>query len=102
MRYRLVHTPLWTDRPDIMQAFGYNEKAAVSPEFVAEKMLELIVKGEYKGGSCLEVSASTVRTLGTWDIPAPKAFGTAVPVEALESTLAPLRKKIDKDREWTV
>ena len=83
-----------------MQQFGYDEKAAVTPGFVAEKMMDLVVKGEYIGGSCLEVSASSVRTLGTWNIPAPEQKGTSVPQEVLDASYAPLKAIMEKDRQY--
>lgn len=96
--HSLVHTPLWTDRPDVMQTFGYSKELAVTPDFVAERMMDLVVKGEYAGGSCLEVSASEVRTLGTWSIPPPKTIGTQIPKEAIEASYAPLKAVMEKDR----
>ena len=83
-----------------MAQFGYSEKFAVTPDFVAENMMDLVVKGEYEGGACLEVSASSVRTLGTWNIPAPEYVGTSVPKEALEASYAPLKAVIEKDKQY--
>ena len=82
-----------------MQNFGYDENLAVTPDFVAERMMDLVVKGEYGGGSSLEVSASGVRTLGTWSIPPPAGMGTRVPNEATEMSYRPLKAIIEKDKQ---
>lgn len=82
-----------------MQQFGYSEEHAVTPDFVAEKMVELIEKSEYPGGTSLEVSASQVRTLGTWNIAPGKTTGTRIPQEALDASYAPLIAVMDKDKQ---
>jgi len=82
-----------------MRQFGYDEKAAVTPDFVAEKMVDMVVEGKYGGGACLEVSTSSVRMLGTWEIPAPADVGTTVPQEALDASYAPLKAIMEKDRQ---
>ena len=99
--HSLVHTPLWTDRPDLQKQFGYDEKHAVSPDFVAENMMKLVTSGAYEGGACLEVAKETVRTLGTWNIPPPPGVGVgvALPKEILEQQYGPIRVILDKERQ---
>lgn len=82
-----------------MKRFAYSEEAAVTPEFVAEQMLELISNGKYEGGSSIEVSASAVRTMGTWNISPSKTTGTRIPQEALDASYAPLKAIMEKDRQ---
>lgn len=82
-----------------MKQFGYSEDAAVTADFVAEKMLELVEKSEYPGGTSLEVSASQVRTLGTWNISPAKTTGTRIPQEALDASYAPLIAVMDRDKQ---
>lgn len=81
-----------------MRQFGYDERAAVTPEFVAEKMVDLVAKGEYGGGTCLEVSAAGVKVLGTWNIPKPEYYDK-VPEEIRNNIFGSLQVHIDKDRQ---
>lgn len=82
-----------------MKQFAYSEEAAVTPDFVAEKMLELVEKSEYPGGTSLEVSTSQVRTLGTWNISPANTTGTRIPQEALDASYAPLIAVMNKDKQ---
>jgi hypothetical protein len=75
---RMVSTPLWLSRPDLMEQFGYNPEHTITPERVAEDMYELITNGEYPGGTCLENSIGGPRVLGTWNVEQPKSLGTSV------------------------
>jgi hypothetical protein len=95
---RLVRTPLWTDHPDKIKQFGYTTESSISPEEVAQAMIELCTDGKYGGGTCLETSTGGNRILGTWNIAEPASAGTAVPKEAIKMNQAPIRAIMDKEK----
>lgn len=53
----VVKTPLWLDNPDKLYWVSESKDQWVTPEDVAEGMLELVVKEEYVGGTVLEIGA---------------------------------------------
>lgn len=82
-----------------MAQFGYKEEYAVTPEFVAETMIELVVNGKYEGGTCLEATKEPVRALGTWNISPPGYATRPVPQETIDAALAPLKAVIEKEKQ---
>lgn len=68
-----------------------DEEAAgwVTPEFVAEVMLDTVVKDEYVGGSIVEVGSS-VRVVSTFNDKGPAAYGNSC-----------LPKDSEEDDMWT-
>ena len=64
-----------------MKQYGYSMENTISPETVADAMLDIIQDAQYGGGSCLEVSVAGRRALGTWNIQAPDESSVAVPLE---------------------
>jgi NAD(P)-dependent dehydrogenase (short-subunit alcohol dehydrogenase family) len=59
----MVKTPLWTDQSvkPIADQFGYTDDICITPEQVAQAMVEMIESGEYPGGSLLQVDKGTMR-----------------------------------------
>ncbi|KAI6967450.1 hypothetical protein KC355_g12059, partial [Hortaea werneckii] len=59
----MVATPLWTrdDAKHVASQFSYNESMAVTPEEVAEAMMEMVTSGEWEGGSMMEITKATGR-----------------------------------------
>lgn len=96
--HRFVRTPLWTSHPEKMKQFGYTVENTIPPEAVAVAMLDLIESAEYPGGSCLEVSSSGARLLGTWAIPAPNPEGTSISQEVLELNYRPVLDLLSEER----
>ncbi|QSZ36982.1 hypothetical protein DSL72_009074 [Monilinia vaccinii-corymbosi] len=58
----LVLTPIWSHQPDKLQMLTPDQKW-ITPETVAEAMLELLTREEYVGGTILEVSGSGKRVV---------------------------------------
>jgi hypothetical protein len=73
-RNRLVHTPLWTARPDAMSNFSYSAVNALSPLDVAERMIELCQQAKYVGGTILETAIGGTRVIPEWNIDPPKLW----------------------------
>jgi hypothetical protein len=71
-----VKTPLWTDRPDKMSQFSIQDDEALSPDDVAKGMLDLVQKGEYGGGTVLEISMAGTRVIPEWNCDPPSMKGT--------------------------
>ncbi|KAH6716539.1 hypothetical protein BKA61DRAFT_306732 [Leptodontidium sp. MPI-SDFR-AT-0119] len=71
-----IRTPLWTDNPDKMKMVG-DKPGWVTPEDVAQVMMDLVEKEENIGGTILEIG-STIRRVQTYDDPGPRAGGNFV------------------------
>jgi len=95
----LTRTPMFT--PELEDRFGINEKNSLAPEVVASHMIDLVELGKYDGGTILEVSAAWTRTVGTFNIAAPKGEGSAVPPAAVAKNNAPIVELLKKERGVT-
>lgn len=88
----LIKTPLWTDNPEKLKFLAEddpNNTVWVTPEFVAETMLELIESEKYLGGTILEVG-KVVRKVEAFNDPGPPEGTTAVkhaPRENMEADI---------------
>jgi hypothetical protein len=82
-----------------MKQFGYSLENSVTPEAVADGMVDLVTNGKNGGGSCLEIATGESRLLGTWDIPASGGIGSTIDPAALEENYKPILAKIQADRE---
>ncbi|TGO50404.1 hypothetical protein BCON_0184g00090 [Botryotinia convoluta] len=85
----LIKTPLWTENPEKMAFIPKDNPDWVTPEFVAEAMLELIESEEYPGGTILEVG-KVKRKVEVFNDPGPSRTSTAVthvPRETLEADI---------------
>ncbi|TGO24898.1 hypothetical protein BPAE_0092g00170 [Botrytis paeoniae] len=85
----LIKTPLWTENPEKMAFIPKDNPDWVTPEFVAEAMLELIESEEYPGGTILEVG-KVKRKVEVFNDPGPPRTSTAVthvPRENLEADI---------------
>ncbi|QSZ37575.1 hypothetical protein DSL72_008673 [Monilinia vaccinii-corymbosi] len=87
----LVKTPLWLDNPEKMASLAEGDpdnSAWITPEFVAEVMLELIESEGYLGGTILEVG-KVVRKVEAFNDPGPPQEITSVSAarEKLEANI---------------
>jgi hypothetical protein len=96
---RFVRTPLWTDHPEKMKQYGYTMENTITADTVAASMLDLVQGAKYEGGSCMEVSSSGTRLLGTWNIPEPPAEGTSIPKEVIELNYKPVQAILKAERK---
>lgn len=98
----VVKTPIWTDSPDKMRLVTVDgkvmtDKKWVTPEYVAEQMLALVVKDELvgpegekivvQGGLMLEVGASHVREIPMFNNEPPDTLLPGMKVESSESVV---------------
>jgi 3-hydroxybutyrate dehydrogenase len=74
----VVKTPLWTDNKEKLRLLDEESDEWVTPEKVAEAMVDLIEKEEYHGGTVLEVGGGPVRRVEAFDAPRPSAKGNSV------------------------
>ncbi|KAF7888083.1 uncharacterized protein EAF02_002624 [Botrytis sinoallii] len=91
----LIKTPLWIENPEKMAFIPKDSPDWVTPEFVAEAMLELIESEEYPGGTILEVG-KVKRKVEVFNDPGPSRTSTAVthvPRETLEADIWASMKK---------
>lgn len=72
-----VRTPLWLDNPEKLAWFSETQNQWITPEEVAERMLDLVVKKEYVGGTVLEVGAGHSRKVERFNDPGPSGPGMA-------------------------
>ncbi|KAI9648268.1 hypothetical protein NHQ30_002900 [Ciborinia camelliae] len=94
----LVKTPLWTEYLEKM-AFpaedNLDNSTWVTPQFVAEAMLELIESKKYSGGTILEVG-KVVREVDAFNDPGPPEEATAVKTGARDTLEAPIWASLEK------
>jgi NAD(P)-dependent dehydrogenase (short-subunit alcohol dehydrogenase family) len=96
----LVHTHLWTDRPDIMKNLFYAAENALSPTDVAERMIEMCQqKAKYGGGTVFETSVFGSRVIPEWNIDPPNfpLLGTGTGDEVSE-TYSHIKELLEKER----
>lgn len=67
----VVKTPLWTANPEKLKWIDEAVDDWVAPEEVAERMLDLILKKEYVGGTVLEVAKGHARLVENVNDPGP-------------------------------
>lgn len=74
----LVKTPLWTDNPEKLAWVHKEQDQWIEPEEVAERMLELVMREDYVGGTVLEIGAGGHhRRVEVFNDPGPSGPGTA-------------------------
>lgn len=74
----VVKTPLWLDNPDKLQWVDESKDDWVTPEEVAERMLELVTREDYVGGTVLEVGKGQARAVEILHDPGPSGSGMTV------------------------
>jgi len=74
----VVKTPLWTDNPDKLKWVDETKDDWVTPEEVAERMLELVTRHDYVGGTVLEVGKGQARAVEITHDPGPSGSGMTV------------------------
>lgn len=67
----VVKTPLWTDHPEKLKWLDENVDDWIEPEEIAERMIDLITKVEYTGGTVLEVAKGHARKVANLNDPGP-------------------------------
>lgn len=67
----VVRTPLWIDNPEKLQLLDENVDEWITPEEVADRMLDLVLKEEYVGGTVLEVGKDHARKVENINDPGP-------------------------------
>jgi len=72
-----ILTPLWTDHPDKMAMVGKDAPGWVTPEVVANVMLDLVEKQEHVGGTIIEVG-DVVRNVEAFNDGGPQSVGNSV------------------------
>ncbi|KAF1815478.1 NAD(P)-binding protein [Eremomyces bilateralis CBS 781.70] len=95
----VVKTPLWTDRDDYMKQFGISDKLSLTPEYIADTMMDIIQQGRYPGGTVLEVRLEGTRVIHEWNNPVPESLKAEIPKEFIEHNIAPMRAIMDSYRK---
>jgi len=67
----IVRTPLWTDNPEKMANLDLSVDAWVTPQQVAEVMLDCLEGERRVGGTVVEVGAAHTREVGLFNDPGP-------------------------------
>lgn len=67
----VVRTPLWTDHPEKLVNVDEERDGWVTPQEVAQAMLDLAVDGKYVGGTVLEVGKDNIREVAAFGDPGP-------------------------------
>jgi len=72
-----ILTPLWTDHPEKLKMVNKDNPGWISPEEVADVMLDLVQKEEHVGGTILEVG-ERIRKVMIYNDPGPSGEGNEV------------------------
>ncbi|MCJ1486202.1 hypothetical protein MMC06_006378 [Schaereria dolodes] len=96
----IVKTPLWTASPDQMAQYSFNEAYALTPEAVAEAMLELVQDGQYGGGTVLRIAMEGKEVVAFEDGAGGKLPGADMEQvrKMLDKTHEPVREILRKER----
>ncbi len=74
----VIRTPLWTENKEKLKMIDESADEWVTPEEVAQVMVDLIEKKENVGGTILEVGKGKVRTVEALNDPGPEGSGHTV------------------------
>ncbi|KAJ9616912.1 hypothetical protein H2200_000632 [Cladophialophora chaetospira] len=74
----LVRTPLFLDHPEKLRMIDEAKDDWVTPEEVADAMVELVEKDEYVGGTILEVGHGQTRVVPLLNNPGPSGSGHTI------------------------
>ncbi|KAI9808860.1 MAG: hypothetical protein M1827_007183 [Pycnora praestabilis] len=99
----IVKTPLWTENPEKLSQFSYNDDMSITPEACAQCMLEAVVEGKYPGGTVLEVNKAGQRVIPKWNIDPPahavsSTTAGSTPRGSPEWGYEPILEKMKKER----
>ncbi|KAI9843293.1 MAG: hypothetical protein M1837_006508 [Sclerophora amabilis] len=75
----LIKTPLWTEHPEKLKMINDDFDDWVSPEEVAEVMLNCVVQEENVGGTILEIGKGQVRRVEVFGDRGPQGAGIDLP-----------------------
>lgn len=90
----MIKTPLWTDSEDKMKLTG-KDTPWVTPEAVADVMVNLVEKEEHVGGTILEVGLK-IREVDVFNDPGPPRYNFAAPNSNYDEDMwAALKKQFD-------
>lgn len=67
----VVRTPLWTENPEKLANLDQSTDAWVTPQEVAEAMLDCVENESRAGGAMIEVGAAHTREVGVYNDPGP-------------------------------
>lgn len=81
-----------------MKQFGYTVENSITPDDVAQVMVDLVTEGKWGGGTVLECTTTGTRSLGTWNIDPPDSQGSSVPQEFIDRNQAPITAALKKER----
>jgi 3-hydroxybutyrate dehydrogenase len=74
----VIKTPLWTESPEKLKMIDQSADEWVTPEEVAQVMVDLIEKKENVGGTILEVGKGKVRRVEALNDPGPEGSGHTI------------------------
>jgi len=100
----MVSTPLWTgdQAKDVAKQYSYTDDICVTPDQVAEAMLEMVQSKEYPGGSLLSISKAQLRERLQSREASAEMLGTAEETDAMRTWLdncyAPMREVFRNER----
>jgi hypothetical protein len=94
----VVRTPLWLEHPEKMSMVDESKDVWVTPEEVADAMVELVESDEYVGGTILEVGHGHRRVVPLLNNPGPSGVGHSVSNAA--DSIDDIRNKL-RGKAWT-
>lgn len=96
--HRLVKSPLWTDHPEKMEQFAYNESFAMTTETTAEAMATMVESKEYPGGSVVKVTLAGMETIKFDDPIQASSMDVENAERFIHASNAPVKEKLALER----
>ena len=91
-------TPLWTDRPEKMKQYMVNEARSLTPEQIADSVMELIEEGKYSGGTVMKHDVDVKEIVYPGIAEMDKSKVSPRGTEAIDNVLAPIREIMKAER----
>jgi len=73
-----IRTPLLLEAPDKLKRVDEEKDTLIEPEEIADRMLELVMRDDYVGGTVLEVGKTHTRKVAVLNDPGPSGPGTTL------------------------
>ena len=96
--HSLVKSPLWTDHPEKMEQFSYNESFAITAETAAEAMATMVQSQEYPGGSVVKVTLSGMEMIKFDDPVQASSMDTESAERFIHASNRPVQEKLALER----
>lgn len=94
----LVKSPLWTDHPEKIEQFAYNEAFAITAETAADAIAKMVESQDYPGGSVVKVTLAGMETIKFEDPVQVSSMDTESAQRFIHASDRPVREMLARER----